>query len=116
MIKKISHVMLWSQNLDRTIDWYKEKLGFHVNYYAKDEFASLSHKEMGRLDFHACGKDTSNLGKGPLPYYVVENIEQVKSWLEAKGIKVHDIEQVADSPKHTWFTDCEGNALGLEQY
>lgn len=116
MIKKISHVMLWSGDLDNTIKWYMEKLDFHVNYHAKGEFASLSHDEMGRLDFHAAGEDRTQIGKGPLPYYIVKDIEAVKIWLENKSIKVNDIQQVGDSPKHTWFWDCEGNVLGLEEY
>jgi catechol 2,3-dioxygenase-like lactoylglutathione lyase family enzyme len=116
MIKRIDHVMMWSQDLEKTSTWYKEKLGFKISYLAPGEFLSMSHPEMGRLDFHACGDDKTNIGRGPLPYFIVDDIHLTKSWLEAKEIKVNEIQQVSDSPKHTWFWDCEGNILGLEQY
>lgn len=107
---------MWGQDLDRVRHWYKDKLGFSVSYYAPAEFLSLNHAEMGRLDFHACGEDKSDIGKGPMPYFVVEDIEEVKKWLESKAIKVNDVQQVGDSPKHTWFWDCEGNILGIEEF
>ena len=75
----------------------------------------MYHKEMGRLDFHACGDDPSQIGRGPLPYYNVKDIEKVREILLSKGIKVKEIQQVGDSPKHTWFWDCEGNVMGLEE-
>jgi catechol 2,3-dioxygenase-like lactoylglutathione lyase family enzyme len=115
MIKKMSHMMMWAQNLEKVSKWYNEKLGFTVSYHAPNEFLSLKHEEMGRIDFHSAGNDRSNIGKGPLPYFVVDNIEEVKAWLEAKQIKVGEIQQEGDSPKHAWFWDCEGNTLGLEE-
>lgn len=108
--------MMWAQDLDRVADWYKQKLGFSISYYAPKEFLSMKHEEMGRVDFHADGVERSNIGKGPMPYFIVDNIEEVKVWLEAKGIKVNNIQQIDDSPKHTWFWDSEGNVIGLEQF
>lgn len=115
MIKNISHVMLWAMDLEKTKSWYKEKLGFQINYYAPGEFLSMHEDNMGRLDFHQTN-ESEQIGKGPLPYYVVEDIEKVKAWLEGKDIKVNDIQQVGDSPKHTWFWDCNGNAFGIEEH
>lgn len=116
MIKKISHVMMWAQDLERAKKWYSEKLGFQVSYHAPQEFLSLIHPEMGRMDFHATGDETSQIGRGAMPYFIVEDIEKVKSWLESKGISVGEIMQVSDSPKHTWFSDCEGNSIGIEEF
>ena len=108
--------MMWAQDLEKTSQWYKDKFGFSIGYYAPGEFLSMNHKDMGRVDFHASGGDKSNIGKGSLPYFIVEDIEKVKSWLESKHIRVNEIQQVSDSPKHTWFWDCEGNILGLEEF
>jgi len=116
MIKKISHVMMWGYDLEKVSKWYKEKLGFSIAYLAPGEFLSMHHPEMGRLDFHATGEDKSNIGKGPMPYFIVDDINAVKSWLEDKGIRVDDVQQEGDSPKHTWFWDCEGNIIGLEEF
>ena len=116
MIKKIDHVMMWASDLEATARWYKEKLGFKVSYHAPGEFLSMHHEEMGRIDFHGADGDKSNIGKGPLPYYIVDDIAKVKTWLESKSIKVEEIQQVGESPKHTWFWDCEGNVIGLEEF
>lgn len=114
MIKKIDHIMFWSKDLDVTKKWYQEKFGFQVGYHAPNEFLILNHDEMGRVDFHATD-DESQIGKGLLPYFMVDNIEEVKVWLEKKDVKVSDIQQEGDSPKHAWFNDCDGNAFGLEE-
>jgi catechol 2,3-dioxygenase-like lactoylglutathione lyase family enzyme len=116
MIKKIDHVMMWARDLEKTSQWYKEKLGFTISYLAPGEFLSMNHPQMGRLDFHAAGEDVSNIGKGPLPYYVVDNIIEVRAWLEGKQVRVHEIQQVGDSPKHTWFWDADGNVIGIEEF
>ena len=108
--------MMWAQDLEKTGQWYRDKLGFKISYLAPGEFLSMNHSEMGRLDFHACGEDRSNIGKGPLPYFIVDNIVETKNWLEAKNIRVNEIQQVGDSPNHTWFWDCEGNVIGLEEF
>ena len=115
MIKKINHIMMWSQDLEQTKNWYSEKLDFNLNYHAPGQFLSLAHNQMGRIDFHQC-EDNLNIGKGPIPYFIVDDIEQVKSWLEGKDIKVDEIQQEGDSPKHTWFWDCSGNLIGLEEF
>lgn len=114
MIKNVNHVMFWAKNLERAKNWYKEKLEFEVSYFAPEEFLSMRHKEMGRMDFHGGGTD-QDIGHGPLPYFLVEDIEKTKSWLESKNIRVNEIQQVGESPKHTWFYDSEGNILGLEE-
>lgn len=116
MIKKISHIMMWGQDLEKVSKWYREKLGFSVGYFAPNEFLSMKHPEMGRMDFHATGEDRSNIGKGSMAYFIVNDIAEVKTWLEAKQIKVNEVQQVGDSPKHTWFWDCEGNVIGLEEF
>jgi catechol 2,3-dioxygenase-like lactoylglutathione lyase family enzyme len=116
MIGKLDHVMMWAKDLNRVARWYKDKLGFEVSYHAPGEFLSMHHEVAGRLDFHATGdKDASNVGKGPLPYYHVRDIAKTVAWLEGKGIEVNPVQQVSDSPKHTWFWDCEGNALGIAE-
>jgi catechol 2,3-dioxygenase-like lactoylglutathione lyase family enzyme len=115
MIKKISHVMMWAQDLEKTSKWYKDKFGFNVVYYAPGEFLSMIHPEMGRLDFHGAS-DRTNIGKGAMPYFIVDDVEAAKIWLESKEIKVGDIQQEGDSPKHLWFWDCEGNEIGLEEF
>ncbi len=112
--------MMWAQDLERVARWYKDKLGFQIVYHAPKEFLSLYHTDMGRIDFHgAASSETTSLASeirhGPLPYFSVSDITKTKEWLEGKGIRVNEIQQVSDSPKHTWFWDSEGNVLGLQE-
>lgn len=115
MIGKMSHVMMWAKDLDKVARWYKEKLEFQITYHAPGEFLSLHHDGMGRLDFHAAGDETGQIGKGPLPYFSTPDLAKALAWLESRGVKVGHVEQVADSPKHSWFWDCEGNTIGIEE-
>ena len=114
MIKHINSVIMYSQDLDAAKAWYRDKLGFEVLYHVPDAFLSMTHSQMGRLDFHPT-KDQGYVGRGPLPNYAVDDIAKVKGWLEGMDIKVSDIQQAGDSPRHAWFWDHEGNVLGLEE-
>jgi catechol 2,3-dioxygenase-like lactoylglutathione lyase family enzyme len=114
MIGKIQHIMFWSNDLEKTKVWYKEKLGFRPTYHAPGEFLAMSSDSMGGLTFHQT-KDKDCIGTGPLPYFGVKDLQQTVTWLEQKGVKVKPIQQVSDSPLHTWFWDGDGNVLGLQE-
>lgn len=114
MIEKFSHVMMWAKSLDTTVQWYCDKLEYQVSYHAPDEFASLFHAKLGRLDLHGKAKD-EDIGRGPMPYYRVKDMDEAMGWLKARGIKVENPQQVGESPRHTWFWDCEGNPLGIAE-
>jgi catechol 2,3-dioxygenase-like lactoylglutathione lyase family enzyme len=113
MILRPSHVMLYTTDLDRAIAWYCTHLGFTVTYQAGPHYASLQHEHMGRLDLHPSGTDTLEARHGAQPGYVVDDLEAVVESLRAKGIRVNDIQQMGDSPKHTWFWDSDDNSLGI---
>ena len=114
MIKQLNSVIMYSKDLDAAKHWYQETLDFEVLYHVPNAFLSMTHPDMGRLDFHPT-TDAAYVGKGPLPNYAVPDIGKVKVWLETKGVKVSDIQQAGDSPRHAWFWDHEGNVLGLEE-
>ena len=115
MISQLTHVMIWAKHHDQTVQWYCDKLEFTVTYHAPGEYASLHHKTMGRLAIHAAEKTSLNVGHGPLPYYAVKDLDATLAWLKARGVKCDPPQQVAESPRHTWFWDAEGNCLGLEE-
>lgn len=115
MISKLSHVMLFAKNHDATVQWYCDKLEFTVDYHAPGEYASMHHKTMGRLAIHAAEKKLEKSGNAPLPYYSVKDLDAALAWLTARGVECEKPQQVADSPRHTWFWDPEGNCLGLEE-
>ncbi|MCR9159194.1 MAG: VOC family protein [Nannocystaceae bacterium] len=114
MIKELNSIIMYSQDLEAAKRWYREVLGFELLYHVPHAFLSMRHPQMGRLDFHPTD-DPANIGKGPLPNYAVDDVAAVKAWLEGNGVKVSDVQQVNDSPRHAWFWDHEGNVLGLEE-
>lgn len=114
MIKQINSVIMYSTDLEAAKRWYQDNLGFEILYHVPNAFLSMRHPQMGRLDFHPT-TNANNIGSGPLANYAVTDIAKVKAWLEAKGVKVSDIQQAGDSPRHAWFWDHEGNVVGLEE-
>lgn len=115
-IGPLHHVMLWARDLDTAVRWYHDTLQFEVVYHAPCEYASLYHPTMGALALHGAGEgDTGHIGHGPMPYYGADDLDRAVAWLTARGVSVDPIQQVSESPRHTWFRDCEGNTLGLEE-
>ncbi len=114
MINQLNSIIMYSQDLDAAKKWYQQKLGFELIYHVPNSFLSMKHPGMGRVDFHPT-TDPGSIGKGPLANYAVSDIIKVKHWLESMDIKVSDVQQEGDSPRHGWFWDHEGNVIGLEE-
>lgn len=113
-MNSLASVIFYSRDIRKARQWYHDILGFEVLYHAPDAFLSMHHQDMGRLDFHPTDDD-SYIGRGPLPNFYVNNLADTKDDLESRGIKVSDIQQTGDSPRHAWFWDFEGNVIGLEE-
>jgi predicted enzyme related to lactoylglutathione lyase len=109
-----SHCMLFAKNLDGAVAWYCSTLGFSVDYHAQGEYASLAHPQLGRLALHATDSD-EQIGKGPMPYFLVEDLDAAIAALRAQGAAVGEPQQEGESPRFTDLRDCEGNVLGLEE-
>lgn len=114
MLVRFSHVMIYSKKHEESVRWYCDKLGFEIDYNAPNEYASLHHKLLGRLAIHAT-KDASDIGKGPMPYLLCEDIKQTSEELRGKGIKVSEPEREAESPWFCDFRDVDGNIWGIEE-
>jgi hypothetical protein len=114
MIKGLSHIMLFSVKHAESVKWYCEKLGFEIDYNSPGEYCSLHHPTMGRLALHATN-NPMECGRGPLPYYLVEDIHQTVKKLRDLGIAVGDPHKEGESPLFTQFKDLDGNILGLEE-
>ena len=114
--KRFSHVMMYVENLARAVDWYCRVLEFTPNFVADDHFASLRHDAMGcRLDLHPTETGGKDVGYGPIPYFLVEDIDAALTSLKDKDVKVSDPRREGQSPRFATFWDSEGNALGLEE-
>ena len=98
-------------NLDESIAWYEETLGFKLIYRMD---------EMGWCEL-STGVDKVNVGLsvteerskgGAVPTFGVTNIEAARSVLETKTVKLDgDIMTIPDMVRLQTFYDPDGNAL-----
>lgn len=114
MLIRLSHIMIYSLRHAEAVQWYCERLGYEVDYNAPGVYASLHHKTLGRLAIHAATSDKS-IGKGPVPYFLCDNIQGTVEALRAKGVKVADPEREGESPWFADMWDLEGNRWGIEE-
>jgi catechol 2,3-dioxygenase-like lactoylglutathione lyase family enzyme len=116
MFKKFSHPMLYVNDLQRAVAFYKDKLGFDVSFHHPKAFASLFHKNMGcRLDLHPTESNSKDVGFGPIIYFITENMDRDIATLKELGVKVGEPRREGNSPLFVTFWDSEGNTLGLEE-
>lgn len=115
MLEGLSHVMMWTNDIERALKWYTEKLGCKVNFAHLPHYASLRLEEAGvRIDLHPSGAEGRDVGFGPMPYFRVKDVDAALKQLAAKGIKV-GAAQNEGGHKFATFWDSEGNALGIQQ-
>lgn len=136
MFDKLSHVMVFVQDMKRATEWYCGVLGFSV-VFGHDEFTMLRHAATGvRVDLHASGCRGGDKGHGegekghgtsgskgpggrdpeaPLPYLATKTFDDMLAQLKAKGVKTTEPRSEGGSPRFLSFYDSEGNAWGLEE-
>ncbi len=114
MLKRFSHVMIFARRHAETVRWYVDALGFEIDYHAPGEYASLHHRELGRLAVHAAADD-ADIGRGPQPYFLCEDLDATLAGLEAAGAKVGEPRREGESPRFSHFADPEGNVWGVEE-
>ncbi len=114
MLIKMSHVMLFALDHASLVKWYCDKLGYQIVYNAPGEYASLSHKVLGRLSIHATDSK-ADIGHGAMPWFLCEDMEKTVADLRAKGIKVKDPRREGESAMLSEMHDCEGNYWGIEE-
>ena len=114
MFQSFSHVMMYVQDLDRALDFYKSALGFEENFVVPGRFASLRHSCGCRIDLHPTEAELKDVGFGPLPYFGTSDLEASLKKLAEKGVKVGKI-QTEGGHRFASFWDSEGNTLGLDE-
>jgi hypothetical protein len=113
MLLRFSHIMIYSHRQDETVQWYCEKLGYEIDYNAPGKYASLHHKNLGRLAVHVV--DSPSKVTSPLPYLLCDDIHATIAELRAKNITVSGPEREGESPWFADFVDLVGNRWGIEE-
>jgi predicted enzyme related to lactoylglutathione lyase len=114
MLSKFSHVMLYAKDVERALNWYRDKLGFSVTANYAPHYAMLFHEEMNfRLDLHP-DRQGGNVGHGAQVYFHSDGIDATISALRAKEIEVTEPKSESGGAiRFSDFFDSEGNKLGL---
>jgi predicted enzyme related to lactoylglutathione lyase len=112
--RHFSHVMVYVNDVSRALAWYRDTLGFEINFNDAPHYASLKHDEWKlRIDLHP-DKKGGNVGHGAEIYFIVDDINKATAALRGRGLTVPDPKSEGDGA--VWFTsfkDSEGNTLGI---
>ena len=115
-MKKMSHPMLFANDLERAVQFYQDKLGFSVMFHHPKAYASLFHKEMNcRLDLHPTEANSKDVGFGAMIYFESSDLLADVEKLKKLDVKVGQPKREGGSAFFVTFWDSEGNALGIEE-
>lgn len=116
MFQKLSHPMMYVNDLGRAVKFYNEKLNFQTRFFHENAYASLFHEGMNcRLDLHPTEANSKDVGFGPIIYFTTDDINHDISILKNLGVKTGEPKMEGGSMWFATFWDSEGNALGLEE-
>lgn len=103
-------------DLDRSLQWYKDKLGFSVD--ERHTAGSWRQLTLPELPNTALGlylnPDGAGLG-GKKATFVVTDIEAVRQSLVRDGVEVDEIVNLGDWVKLAFLRDPDGNVFGIRQ-
>ncbi len=131
MNPKFHHVALTVKNIDESIEWYEQKLGFKLIHRYTKHNMEIAHIESGgvRIELFNYGNKTE-----PLPEYrkdlkndlhvmgtkhlcmEVENLEKIIGDLKAKNVHFEtETDTAGFGGKYIFFKDCNGILIELYQ-
>ena len=131
MIRKLAHLNFVTNDLERIIDFYVNKLGMKVKF-------TLNNKEGTPFGYYfACGDttfleffdqkmaaemwggniDALNIGTQYRHFCLeVTGLEEYCKTLEDRGVQVSEISLGMDHSLQAWIADPDGNAIELMEY
>ncbi len=131
MFRKLAHVCLITNHLDRQIAFYTEKIGLNVQFYFRNDagekfgvyLACGDTTFVEIFDQHKAaavwGGDTSPLTRGnQCSHFCLEvtDINDVRQMLLDRGADVGPTKQGIDHSWQCWITDPDGNRIELMEY
>src|ERR1700759_180797 len=115
MALTFSHIQLYVHDLSRAMRFYQRVLGFMPGYVAEPEYAALRNDAMQfSIALHKA-HEASDVGNGPIPYLLSDELDETIRELREKKVQVDDPRREGDSPRFTTFKDSEGNDWGLQE-
>jgi catechol 2,3-dioxygenase-like lactoylglutathione lyase family enzyme len=131
MIRKLAHLNFVTNDLERIIDFYVDKLGMKVKF-------TLNNKEGKPFGYYfACGDTTfleffdqnmaADMWGGTVEelqlgtrykHFCLEvtALEEFCETLKSKGVAVSEISMGMDNSLQAWIADPDGNAIELMEY
>jgi len=107
---QLSHLCIHVKDMDKAVSFYKEILGFEVEYQT-DEWSELKLNDKVSLALKCASDPVSGIG------FLVENCEEATKALEEKGVEI-----LTRCEKHsegnfilTQFKDPDGDVLWLTE-
>jgi lactoylglutathione lyase len=131
MIRKLAHLNFVTNDLEKIIDFYVDKLGMQVKF-------TLNNKAGEPFGYYfACGDTTFleffdqamaaevwggkveelNIGTRYRHFCLeVTGLDEFCATLKSKGIEVTEISLGMDNSRQAWIADPDGNAIELMEY
>ena len=119
MFNKVDDVFFNVDDMEKSVAFYRDTLGLPVKYQSADwvEFdAGNVTIALRRFGSGPEGRPELGVGEGATLVFMVDDMEETKAELEAKGIKLIGGVFAYGSVKLAAFEDLNGNVLQIYQH
>jgi len=119
MVTGIGGIFFFSDNPQKTKDWYAKNLGFEINEWGSSgfEFRDINNpEEIGSLQWTPFEKGSDYFAPSKKDFminYRVQNIEALVTKLKENGVTLLDSIETYDFGKFIHIMDAEGNKIEL---
>ncbi|MFZ5391943.1 MAG: VOC family protein [Patescibacteria group bacterium] len=107
-----SHFMLSVKDMEKSLDFYQNKLGLKV-LYQTDDWSELAFDENFDLALKKVTND-DNIGNAGIGFQV-EDCEAATKYYESLGVEISTRCQMKNDVLLTQFADPDGNVIWLSQ-
>lgn len=112
MLLGLDHVVLFVHDLERAKRFYRDTLGLRLVVDLPDFAGVVAGGQM--IGLHPTETSGADVGRGPIPYFRVEDMTAALEQLRRCGVAVHSGPLRVPSGEYiATIHDPEGNALGL---
>jgi lactoylglutathione lyase len=131
MIRKLAHVCLITDHLDRLLDFYSRQIGLPVRFPFRNAEGQIFgyYLECGEMSFIEIFDQTLKIKQwGGTPVELkpgtqvnhvcleVMGLKEFCATLEARGVRIHNMKTGMDHSMQAWTTDPDGNLIEFMEY